>query len=87
LIPFNAWPGVEYECSTPEAIAEFASIINRAGYSAPVRAPRGRDILAACGQLRSESVRAARVARSANTATSTNPRDPCAPAQSQTAMT
>ena len=90
LIPFNAWPGVEYECSTPEAIAEFASIINRAGYSAPVRAPRGRDILAACGQLRSESVRAARVARSANTATSANPAnptDPCAPAQSQTAMT
>jgi len=87
LIPFNAWPGVEYECSTPEAIAEFASIINRAGYSAPVRAPRGRDILAACGQLRSESVRAARVARSDNTATSANPADPCAPAQSQTAMT
>ncbi|MBT3171217.1 MAG: 23S rRNA (adenine(2503)-C(2))-methyltransferase RlmN [Rhodospirillaceae bacterium] len=60
LIPFNAWPGAPYECSSPEAIDQFAAIVNKAGYSAPVRAPRGRDILAACGQLRSESVKARR---------------------------
>ena len=60
LIPFNAWPGAPYECSSPEAIEQFAAIVNKAGYSAPVRAPRGRDILAACGQLRSESVKARR---------------------------
>ena len=56
LIPFNAWPGAPYECSSPEAIENFASIVNRAGYAAPVRAPRGRDIQAACGQLKSESL-------------------------------
>ena len=55
LIPFNAWPGVEYECSTDETIAAFAEIINRAGYTSPVRQPRGRDIMAACGQLNSAS--------------------------------
>ena len=55
LIPFNPWPGAPYECASPAAIARFAGIVNRAGYAAPVRAPRGRDILAACGQLRSES--------------------------------
>jgi 23S rRNA (adenine2503-C2)-methyltransferase len=55
LIPFNAWPGAPYECSEPEAIEQFAAIVNRAGYSAPVRVPRGRDILAACGQLKSAS--------------------------------
>ena len=64
LIPFNAWPGAPYECSTPEAIERFAEIVNRAGYSSPVRKPRGRDILAACGQLRSASVRPRRAARS-----------------------
>lgn len=57
LIPFNPWPGAPFECSEPEAIEAFATIINRAGYSAPVRQPRGRDILAACGQLKSASVR------------------------------
>ena len=57
LIPFNPWPGAPFDCSTPEAIARFAAIVNAAGYSAPVRTPRGRDILAACGQLKSESVR------------------------------
>ena len=62
LIPFNAWPGAPYECSEPAVIAEFARIVNKAGYSSPVRTPRGRDILAACGQLRSESVRAPRSA-------------------------
>ncbi len=65
LIPFNAWPDAPYECSSDEAINNFAAIVNRAGYSAPVRAPRGRDILAACGQLRSESVKARRSAQSA----------------------
>jgi 23S rRNA (adenine2503-C2)-methyltransferase len=58
LIPFNAWPGAPYECSTPDAIRKFAEVVNNAGYSSPVRTPRGRDILAACGQLKSESLRA-----------------------------
>ena len=62
LIPFNAWPGAPYECSTQDAIAKFATIVNKAGYSSPVRKPRGRDILAACGQLRSASVRKPRAA-------------------------
>ncbi|MEQ8824577.1 MAG: 23S rRNA (adenine(2503)-C(2))-methyltransferase RlmN [Filomicrobium sp.] len=55
LIPFNAWPGAEYECSDWEQIEKFAEIVNRAGYASPVRTPRGRDILAACGQLKSAS--------------------------------
>jgi 23S rRNA (adenine2503-C2)-methyltransferase len=55
LIPFNPWPGAPYECSAPATIEAFASILKRAGYASPVRRPRGRDILAACGQLRSES--------------------------------
>ena len=55
LIPFNPWPGAPYACSSPEAIERFAAIVNRAGYASPVRAPRGRDILAACGQLKSAS--------------------------------
>jgi 23S rRNA (adenine2503-C2)-methyltransferase len=57
LIPFNPWPGAPYECSTGPAIARFADIVNDGGLSAPVRSPRGRDILAACGQLKTESVR------------------------------
>jgi 23S rRNA (adenine2503-C2)-methyltransferase len=57
LIPFNPWPGAPYECSSNAAIQSFAEIVNDAGYSSPVRAPRGRDILAACGQLKSESVK------------------------------
>jgi 23S rRNA (adenine2503-C2)-methyltransferase len=57
LIPFNPWPGAPFECSSDEAIAAFADIVNAAGYSSPVRTPRGRDILAACGQLKSESVK------------------------------
>ena len=60
LIPFNPWPGAPYECSTDEAIKAFSDIVFDAGYSAPVRTPRGRDIFAACGQLKSESVRARR---------------------------
>jgi len=57
LIPFNPWPGAPYECSTAAAIAAFSEIVFAAGYSAPVRTPRGRDILAACGQLKSASLR------------------------------
>ncbi|HUO88682.1 MAG TPA: 23S rRNA (adenine(2503)-C(2))-methyltransferase RlmN [Rhizomicrobium sp.] len=57
LIPFNPWPGAPYECSDWEQIETFAEIVNRAGYASPVRTPRGRDIMAACGQLKSESVK------------------------------
>ncbi len=57
LIPFNPWPGSPYECSDWEQIERFAEVVNRAGYASPVRTPRGRDILAACGQLKSESVK------------------------------
>jgi 23S rRNA (adenine2503-C2)-methyltransferase len=55
LIPFNPWPGSAYETSTPERVARFSDIIFNAGISAPVRRPRGRDIMAACGQLKSSS--------------------------------
>ena len=55
LIPFNPWPGAPYECSDWPVIEAFAEIVNKAGYASPIRTPRGRDILAACGQLRSES--------------------------------
>jgi len=55
LIPFNPWPGAPYECSDWEQIERFAEVINRAGYASPVRTPRGRDIMAACGQLKSAS--------------------------------
>jgi 23S rRNA (adenine2503-C2)-methyltransferase len=57
LIPFNAWPGAPYACSDWSQIEKFAEIVNRAGYASPVRTPRGRDIMAACGQLKSESVK------------------------------
>lgn len=57
LIPFNPWPGTVYECSDWEDIERFSDIVNRAGYASPIRTPRGRDILAACGQLKSESER------------------------------
>jgi 23S rRNA (adenine2503-C2)-methyltransferase len=55
LIPFNPWPGSPYACSDWGAIEAFAAILNRSGYASPIRTPRGRDILAACGQLKSES--------------------------------
>jgi len=55
LIPFNPWPGTDYQCSSWSAIEAFAAILNKAGYASPIRTPRGRDILAACGQLKSES--------------------------------
>jgi 23S rRNA (adenine2503-C2)-methyltransferase len=57
LIPFNPWPGAPYECSSNNRIHRFAEIVNEGGLSAPVRTPRGRDILAACGQLKSDSIR------------------------------
>lgn len=57
LIPFNPWPGTNYQCSEWETIEKFADYINQAGYASPIRTPRGRDILAACGQLKSESER------------------------------
>jgi 23S rRNA (adenine2503-C2)-methyltransferase len=55
LIPFNPWPGTTYECSDWETIERFSEIVFNAGYASPVRKPRGRDILAACGQLKSET--------------------------------
>jgi 23S rRNA (adenine2503-C2)-methyltransferase len=57
LIPFNPWPGTAYECSEWDVIEAFAEILNNAGYASPVRTPRGRDIMAACGQLKSESMK------------------------------
>ena len=57
LIPINPWPGTPYECSDWEDIEAFADVVNQAGYASPVRTPRGRDIMAACGQLKSASER------------------------------
>ena len=62
LIPFNSWPGAAYRCASPERIRAFAAIVARAGYPAPVRTPRGPDILAACGQLKTASARQRRLA-------------------------
>jgi 23S rRNA (adenine2503-C2)-methyltransferase len=62
LIPFNPWPGAPYDCSTPERIKSFSNIIFDAGISAPVRTPRGRDIDAACGQLKTASEKQSRAA-------------------------
>lgn len=61
LIPFNPWPGSPYECSSKSRIDAFARIVNDAGYSSPVRKTRGQDILAACGQLKSDSERKGKV--------------------------
>jgi 23S rRNA (adenine2503-C2)-methyltransferase len=60
LIPFNPWPGAPYECSSNNRMHRFAEIVNDGGLSAPIRTPRGRDILAACGQLKSASQRGRR---------------------------
>ena len=60
LIPFNPWPGTDYACSSWRRIEAFAQILENAGYASPVRTPRGRDILAACGQLKTASERARR---------------------------
>lgn len=65
LIPFNPWPGTNYQCSKWEEIEKFADFINAAGYASPIRTPRGRDILAACGQLKSDSERMRKVDRMA----------------------
>jgi 23S rRNA (adenine2503-C2)-methyltransferase len=62
LIPFNPWPGAPYERSSWERIEAFAEIVNRAGYASPIRTPRGQDILAACGQLKSATERGRRTA-------------------------
>jgi 23S rRNA (adenine2503-C2)-methyltransferase len=58
LIPFNEWPGAPYTRSSNNRIRAFADIIHKAGYSSPVRKPRGEDIMAACGQLKSATERA-----------------------------
>jgi 23S rRNA (adenine2503-C2)-methyltransferase len=63
LIPFNPWPGAPYECSTPERIRSFSNIVFEAGISAPVRTPRGRDIDAACGQLKTAAEKKSRAQR------------------------
>ena len=65
LIPFNPWPGAPYERSTQASIDAFSDIVFNAGYASPVRTPRGEDIMAACGQLKSESVKLRRSARDA----------------------
>ncbi len=66
LIPFNPWPGSEYECSDWEQIEAFGEYVNKAGYASPIRTPRGRDIMAACGQLKSasEKIRASELRKS-----------------------
>jgi 23S rRNA (adenine2503-C2)-methyltransferase len=63
LIPFNPWPGAAYECSSPERVRRFSSIVFEAGISAPVRTPRGRDIDAACGQLKTAAAKKSRAER------------------------
>ena len=63
LIPFNPWPGAPYECSTPERVKRFSEIVFEAGISAPVRTPRGRDIDAACGQLKTSAEKKSRAER------------------------
>ena len=68
LIPFNPWPGAPYECSDWEQIEKFGEVVNRAGYASPVRSPRGRDIMAACGQLKSASIKQRASARMATPA-------------------
>jgi 23S rRNA (adenine2503-C2)-methyltransferase len=73
LIPFNPWPGSPYECSSGNRIHAFADVVNAAGYASPIRTPRGRDILAACGQLKSESQKTRASARRAATAEAAEP--------------
>ncbi|MBU6318490.1 MAG: 23S rRNA (adenine(2503)-C(2))-methyltransferase RlmN [Alphaproteobacteria bacterium] len=75
LIPFNPWPGTRYECSDWSTIEAFAEVLNRAGYASPIRTPRGRDILAACGQLRSESVKETGKERLARRLAGSDPQD------------
>jgi 23S rRNA (adenine2503-C2)-methyltransferase len=75
LIPFNPWPGTSHQCSDWEQIERFADVVNRAGYASPVRTPRGRDIMAACGQLKSESLRQRASERTPREALAANARD------------
>jgi len=65
LIPFNPWPGTNYQCSDWQQIERFAEVLNNAGYASPIRSPRGRDIMAACGQLKSASERMRKAEREA----------------------
>ena len=74
LIPFNPWPGSPYECSSDERIEAFAAKVLKAGYASPVRTPRGRDILAACGQLKSASERGRRQRTGTGKAANESPR-------------
>ena len=69
LIPFNPWPGSPYERSTKQRINSFADIVNKAGYASPVRSPRGEDIMAACGQLKSESAKIKKTSLNRNSLT------------------
>ena len=73
LIPFNPWPGAPYERSTDAAIKAFSNIVFAAGYSSPVRTPRGEDIMAACGQLKSDSVKRRKGERMKESATPPHP--------------
>jgi len=68
LIPFNPWPGSGYECSDPDRIRRFSNIVFEGGISAPVRTPRGRDIDAACGQLKTAAEKKSRAQRDRETA-------------------
>ncbi len=70
LIPFNPWPGAPYECSTPERVRRFSEIVFDGGISAPVRTPRGRDIDAACGQLKTAAEKKSRAERDREAAAS-----------------
>src|SRR5207342_1915219 len=72
LIPFNPWPGAPYECSAPERIRAFSNIVFEAGISAPVRTPRGRDIDAACGQLKTAAEKRTRADRDREAAAGLN---------------
>jgi 23S rRNA (adenine2503-C2)-methyltransferase len=65
LIPFNPWPGAPFVCSDPSVIEKFGNILKDAGFASPVRTPRGRDIMAACGQLKSQSIRISPAERAA----------------------
>ncbi len=79
LIPFNPWPGAEYECSAPDRIRSFSNIIFEAGISAPVRTPRGRDIDAACGQLKTSAQKKSRAQRDREAAAANQAEEPAAP--------
>ncbi|MBI1401971.1 MAG: 23S rRNA (adenine(2503)-C(2))-methyltransferase RlmN [Porphyrobacter sp.] len=72
LIPFNPWPGTSYECSSPERIRRFSEIVFEGGFSAPVRTPRGRDIDAACGQLKTAAEKKSRAQRDREAAAAAN---------------